>query len=448
LQNNINDRKTVPSSLVMDDANFLSLIKAYNELQLARDKRLMSQTPENPAIQIMDEQLRNLRQSLLSSIASIRRGVQTSIDQMGKYTSGFETQISAIPAKERQFLDFSRQQAIKQELYIFLLTKREETAVSKASNIAITQVVDAAKSESKAFKPTRLLILLGGFIIGILLPFGVSYSRQLLNDKVTSKADIERVTHAPILAEIAHSNTIGVFAVSRNSRTQIAERFRTMRTHLNYLLPLEKDKTILFTSCMGGEGKSFLSINLAQTLALANKKVLLMEMDLRKPKIREYLGLKKPGFSNFIVGKDNNWKQYIQKAGENNSFDVFSSGPVPPNPTELLLLPKMGELMLQLQKEYEYIIIDTAPVGLVTDAEILATYANLTLYVVRHNYTLKPRLQILDNIYRKKLLPKLNVLINDITYSTRTYGGYNNGYGYYGEDGYISENVEEEEKKQ
>jgi capsular exopolysaccharide synthesis family protein len=193
---------------------------------------------------------------------------------------------------------------------------------------------------------------------------------------------------------------------------------------------------------MGGEGKSFLSINLAQTLALANKKVLLMEMDLRKPKIREYLQLKKNGFSNFIVGKDDNWQQYIQKAGENNTFDVICSGPVPPNPTELLLLPKMKELMAQIQKEYDYIIIDTAPVGLVTDAEILATYANLTLYVVRHNFTLKPRLQILDNIYRKKLLPKLNVLVNDIKYSAKTYSY--NGYGYYGTpDEYTSMNVEE-----
>ncbi len=441
LQNNINDRKTVPSSLIMDDPNFVSLIKAYNELQLARDKRLMSQTPENPAVQTMDEQLRNLRQSLLSSIGSIKRGVQTSISQLGKYTAGFESQISTIPAKERQFLDFSRQQAIKQELYVFLLTKREETAVSKASNIAITQIVDTAKSESKPFKPIRLLVILGGIVIGAILPFGFSYGRQMLNDKVTSISDIEKATKAPILAEIAHNTTTETFAVTRNSRTQIAERFRAMRTHLNYLLPSEADKTILFTSCMGGEGKSFLSINLAQTLALANKKVLLMEMDLRKPKIREYLGLKKIGFSNFIVGKDNNWQQYIQKSGENNNIDVFCSGPVPPNPTELLLLPKMRGLMQQLQKEYEYIIIDTAPVGLVTDAEILATYANLTLYVVRHNYSLKPRLQILDNLYRKNLLPKLNVLVNDVKYTSRAYGGY--GYGYYGSDGYTSENVEE-----
>lgn len=441
LQNNINDRKTVPSSLLMDDPNFVSLIKSYNELQLARDKRLMTQTPENPVVQTMDEQLRNLRQSLLSSIGSIKRGVQTSINQVDRYTSGFESQISTIPAKERQFLDFSRQQAIKQELYVFLLTKREETAVSKASNIAITEIVDSAKSESEPFKPVRLLILLGGFLAGFIIPFAISYGRQLLNDKVTSIADIQSVTKAPILAEIAHSSTANVFAVTRNSRTQIAERFRALRTHLNYLLPSDAEKTILITSCMGGEGKSFLSINLAQTLALANKKVLLMEMDLRKPKIREYLNLKKIGYSNFIVSKDDSWGQYIQKAGDNNTFDVFCSGPVPPNPTELLLLPKTGKLMQYLQNEYDYIIIDTAPVGLVTDAEILATYANLTLYVVRHNYSLKPRLQILDNIYRKKSLPKINVLINDVKYTSKSYGNY--GYGYYGKDDYESENVEE-----
>lgn len=442
LKNNINDEKVVPSSLVMQDPNFLVLIQRYNDLQLQRAKMLMSQTANHPAVVNLNEQLKSLRLNLLSSVGSIKAGIKVAIGEIKNRAKAFEAQTSTVPKKERLFLDFSRQQAIKQELYLFLLKKREETAISKSSTIASARVIDSAKSDTFPFKPKRNMILLVGLLMGIVIPFSISYARDLFNNRLSTTDDITNITKTPILAEIGHNIDDSAIAVTMHARSLIAEQFRSLRTNLNFLLTGEEQKVILITSSMSGEGKSFLSVNLSAALALAGKKVILLELDLRKPKISENLKLKQEGFTNYIVsGARGEWKNLIQQSSlVQQGFDVLSSGPLPPNPAELLMLPKMGALIEEFKAVYDYIIIDSAPIGLVTDAQILAAMSDITLYVVRHSLTYKSQVRLIDKLYRKNALPRLNIVINDVAARKAGYGygygyGYSAyGYGVYGED--------------
>lgn len=431
LKDNQNNARIVPSSLVMQDASFVALVQRYNEMQLERDKMLLSHTARHPSVLSLDEQLVNLRLELLSSIKSVKQGFQVSIAELKKRNTGVEGMISKVPARERIFLDYSRQQAIKQELYLFLLKKQEETAISKSSTLANARIIDPAKAESSPFKPKKSMIMMTAFLAGLLLPLLISIGKDYFNNRVNSIEDINALTSVPVLAEIGHNNEKDIVTISLKSRQLIAEQLRSLRTNLQYLLPNEHEKTILITSSMSGEGKSFLSINLSAALALAGKKVILLELDLRKPKISENLSLQKAGFTNYIISNDNNWDQWIQPSGVNDNFFVLPSGPLPPNPTELLMLPKTKQLFKDLKNHFDYILIDSPPVGLVTDAEIMASFSDATLYVVRHRLTYKQQITLIEKFNHKKVMPKINIIVNDVQVKKHGYGyGYNYGYGY------------------
>lgn len=436
MRNNQNNTRTVPSSLVMQEPSFIALVQSYNQLLLQRDKMLMSIKPEHPTILTFNEQLKNLRTELLSSINSVRNGIRVAITELRKRTTVFDTQISKVPVKERIWLDFSRQQAIKQELYLFLLKKREETAISKSSTLSNARIIDYAKSEAGPFKPQRRSFLLMGLLLGLIIPFAVYLVKELFNNRVSSIEDITKQSVAPILAEIGHNEEESDVVVTLASRSLISEQFRSLRTSIKFLLTGPGDKVILITSSMSGEGKSFLSINLASALALAGKKVILMELDLRKPKISDSLKLNKAGITNFLVESDMDWRKWVQSFGKEAKFDILSSGPLPPNPAELLMLPKLGALLSDLRKDYDFIIMDSAPVGLVTDAQILASSADATLYVVRYGLTFKQQIGLIDKLYRKGALPRLNIVVNDVSGRKVGYGyeGYGYGYGFYGEN--------------
>lgn len=431
LRDNENNQRIVPSSLVMQDASFIALVNRYNDLQLQRDKMLMSLTTVHPSVLSMDDQLKNMRAELVSSIASIKKGIEVSVAELKKKTAEFEKDISRVPSKERTFLDYSRQQAIKQELYLFLLKKREETAISKSATIANARIIDKAKSNTQPFKPRKSLVMMLGVVFGLLIPFAVSFGRDMINTKVSSLEDITSHTSVPILTEISHNVDNNIVAVSMKSRQLVAEQFRSLRTSLQYILSGKNEKVILITSSMSGEGKSFLSINLCTILALAGKKAILLELDLRKPKITNNLGLEKKGFTNYIIEEKPDWRKWVQPSRVQPNFDVLSSGPIPPNPTELLMMPRMSALMKELKEQYDYIIIDTPPAGMVTDAEILAAHANTTFFIVRHKYTYKQQVHIIEKLLQKQSLPRINVIVNDIPAKNPGYGyGYYYGYGY------------------
>jgi capsular exopolysaccharide synthesis family protein len=427
-----NGKRMVPSSLVLQDPTFISLLQKYNNFQLERERLLISNTPANPVIQNIDIQLQNLRADIQSNLASFKAGVETTINELKGRSGQLDQKIQQVPAKERVFLDYSRQQAIKQELYLFLLKKREESAISKSANLAVARVIDTAKSDALPYMPKRTLIYLVGILLGVILPSAILYLKDLLNRRVTNKQDITGNTPVPVLAEVSHTKEHDDIVVRDNAVSPIAEQFRAMRTNLQFILSGAQEKVILLTSSMSGEGKSFVAMNLAATLALSGKKVVLMEMDLRKPKISEKLGLpNKYGFSTYAIGKTP-IESLIQPSGVHDNFWVITSGPIPPNPAELLLLEHTKQLFVTLRKEFDYIVIDTAPVGLVTDAQLLGYLADATLFLVRQGYTFKQQLQLSKDLYMQNKLPRMNIVVNDVK-AGKGYGysyGYQYGYNY------------------
>ncbi|PSL44893.1 capsular exopolysaccharide synthesis family protein [Chitinophaga niastensis] len=421
-----NNKRVVPSAIVVQDPTFVSIVEKYNTLQLERERLLLSSTDANPLIRNMDGQLAGLRLDLMRNLGSFKNGLQVSIDELERNSGMLNQKIKKVPSTERVFLDYSRQQAIKQELYLFLLKKREESAITKSSNLATARIIDAAKSDPKPYKPKGLFIYLISFIFGMAFPAGILYLRDVLSRRITGREHITKLTPAPILAEIGHNYGGQKVVVTKDTRTPLAEQFRALRTNLQFIMPNQEEKVILLTSSMSGEGKSFVATNLAAVLALSGKKVVLLELDLRKPRISEQLGISNHmGFSTYVIGKSP-LETIIKPSGIHDNCWLISSGPIPPNPAELMLLDKTALLFAELREQFDYIVVDTAPVGLVTDAQLLGRFADATLYLMRQGYTFKEQAKLSKDLYNNRKMPCLNLIINDV----KTSGSYGYGYGY------------------
>ena len=339
-------------------------------------------------------------------------------------------------------------QAIKQDIYVFLLKKREETAIQKAATVADASVIDPAITVGIVL-PNRSRILMISLLFGIAVPFGVIILRRGLNIKIISISDIKKLSTIPIIGEVGNNQDGKSIAVTRNSRTIISEQFRALRTNLQYVLINKNDKVLMITSSMSGEGKSFIAVNMSVTLAMSGKKVILLELDLRKPKISKTINIDNSvGFTNYAIGKAD-YKDIITPSGIDPNLFILSSGPVPPNPSELILLKRTEELFQRLREDFDYVIIDTSPVGLVTDAQLLNTYADTTLYILRQGHTYKQQLNIPNELYNSGKITRMGFIVNDVIANRGfAYGyGYDEGYGYgygygygaYG-DGYYAEN--------
>lgn len=421
-----NHKRIVPTTLITQDAGFISLVGKYNTLQIERDKALLSSTTNNPVIQNMDEQIYNLRQDILNNITNQKTALLLSRKKLRIETGLFQNEIKKVPEKERAFLEYARQQKVKEELYLFLLQKKEETAITKSSSIASARIIDAAQSQALPYFPKKILIFLLASLIGIALPFIFLYIKETASIRVANQADIEKLTQVPIIGEIGHVDNYANNIIKKDPRAPIAEQFRAIRTNLQFILPNANDKVLMTTSSMSGEGKSFVAINLANIFALAGKKVVLVELDLRKPKVSINLGLdNSKGFSNYIIS-DMEVASIIKPSGMHENFFVVSSGPIPPNPAELIMHQKMKTFIHELKNNFDIIIIDTAPIGLVTDAQLLSNYIDATLYLVRQGYTYKRQLGIPEDIYINKKMKNIYIIVNDV----KKADSYGYGYGY------------------
>lgn len=434
-----NKYSIVPSSLGIEDPVFMQLVKSYNELQLRRESELKTTTVQNPIIKALDVQFEKLRADMRENLRNLHASAKLVRDQSVNKIKRFESSISSIPVKEKNLLDITRQQGIKQTLYLYLLQKREETAISLASTISNSQVLDTATAARQPIKPSAGGIKGIAIFLGLLIPAVLIYLRELLNDKLSGRQDINRITQAPIFGEIGHSDSGTALVVKKSSRNVISEQFRMIRTNMQYLVGRDKP-VILVTSTFSGEGKSFVSINVGAVMALAGKKTVIIEFDIRKPKIVAGLGLEKsPGITNYLVGGHSLENLPVAVPQVDNLY-VVPCGAIPPNPAELLLDEKLPMIFEYLRKNFDVIIIDTAPVGLVSDAQVLSRYANSTLYIVRLNHTFKKHIHFLDDLYSNNKLPRLGVLVNDINassdyYSYGNYNGYGYGYSYFEETG-------------
>jgi tyrosine-protein kinase Etk/Wzc len=426
LKTNSDKQKIVPSSLVVQSTGAKEIIEQYNILELKKERLLLGSTPDNPIVQNIDEQLSTLKANILANISAIRKELSASILNLQRQAGSIQGKIRTVPTTERIFLEYSRQQNIKQELYVFLLKTREETAVGKSSSIANAKVIDKARSERTPFTPLSSLVIITGLIAGLCIPSAIVLVLERFNNRITTKSDITDVVSVPIIGEISHNDETDVIAIQKNTHTTVAEQFRALRTNLRFQLAGRNKKTILVTSSISGEGKTYLSINLANALAFSGKKVALLEFDMRKPGIIKALNLKYDvGISNYILDEVS-IEEIIKPIPHTQNLFVLPCGIIPPDPSELIMMPQVGEMIEYLKQHFDFIVIDSAPIGLVTDAQLLAEFADMTIYVIRQSYTPKHHLDRIAELQEDNKIPKLCLVVNDIQVSY----GYGYGYGY------------------
>jgi capsular exopolysaccharide synthesis family protein len=429
------DQVVVPSSFTLSDATLNELIGAYNQLQVKRQELLDSNVPEgNPLVLENKQQIEKIRQSILENITNIKRAYNKTIATLQHNSGLTETQLKIIPYKARGYYELKRQVDTKQALVNILQGKREETAISRASTIANVQIVERAYISNTPVKPNRRSIQIMAILAGLAIPALFVFAGEVLNDKVTTRFDIEKITSAPILGEVGHSFANKSLIVNKTTRSMVAEQFRIVRSNLQYILTKVDKSVILVTSSFSGEGKSFVSTNIASVLALAGKKTVILEFDIRKPKVLSGLGMPKgQGITNYLVGKAG-LEELIKPVPDQENLFVLGCGPIPPNPSELLLDQKVEEMFTWLRANFDVIIVDTAPVGMVSDAMTLSKFADCTLYLVRQGHTFKKQIVLIDEFYTENKLPKVSIIINDVKmkagYGYYGYGRYGYGYGY------------------
>lgn len=424
------NKRVFPSSLLPSDMVFSSLMDQYNSLLLERDRQLLSVTEQSPFIRNIDGQISEMRRGILANIQNTKNTYVVTRDKLRARLAESRGQISGVPEIEKKYLQLARNKDIKQELYIFLMQKAEETAISKTSNISVAKIIDPPKSQIGAISPRRGIVYMLGLVFGLIVPILVLLIVDVLDNKISSREDILAATSVTIVGEINHNEGNDNLIVANHGRSAISEQFRALRTNLSFYLKNKDEKVILLTSSMSGEGKSFTAINLGNILALAGRKVLLMELDLRKPGLSIKLGLSNEiGFSNFTIDSNVEVKDIIKPLTVNSNMYIISSGPLPPNPAETLMSDRAPDLFKKLKEEFDYILMDAPPIGIITDAQLLARYADVTLYLVRQGVTRKDQLKFVDDLYQSGKMKRLGIVVNDIL--SKQYG-YGYGYGTYG----------------
>ena len=432
LKKQTNTDETLPQNLGFSEGSISESIKAYNELVVFKNRLSVNAGDKNPQIIQYQKEINSLKNNLRNSISNSISSLKTQYAQISNEANKINSKVSAIPVLERGYINIGREQEIISGLYSYLLKKKEETAISLAVTVANAKIIDVAYSDGIPVSPKRKIIFLGALMMGLIIPFIIIYIKNLLDTKIHTRKDIEELTTIPFLGDVPHSETNEKIVIGNDARTSTAEAFRLIRTNLDFMLPTKENdlgKTIFITSTTSGEGKSFISINLAAALSLSNKKVLLMGMDLRAPKVTEYLGIpERKGITNFITNEKVSLEDIKFSIPEIKGLDIIASGVIPPNPAELLLHAKVKELFEEVKKDYDYIIVDTAPVNLVTDTLLVSKYADMFLYVSRANYLDKRMLNVAQTLYNEKKLVNMAIILND-TDMTRGYG-YGYGYGY------------------
>jgi len=427
-----NSEELIPANLGLADGSISANSLKYNELLLERNRILKNSGNLNPVVINLNTQIKELRKSVTQSLVNLKSSLTISLNTMKQQEALLNSKIIAVPAQEREYRDMQRQQQIIETLYLYLLQKREENAISLAATIPNAKVIDPADGSDRPVYPDRGNIYLIALLLGFVVPFLALYIMFLFDTKVHSSKEVEDALKVPFLGEIPKTKLSHKVVVSDNDRNSESEAFRMLRTNINFMLSNVKEacKTIYVTSTIPNEGKTFISINLAVVLALSNKKVLLIGADLRKPKIAEYLNIDSgDGLTLFLTNPQLKASDVIKPVLESN-FDIVQSGIVPPNPAELLMNGRFEELIDYAKTKYDYVIIDTAPVSLVSDTLLLCQKADLFLYIVRADYIDKRMLEIPKKLYKEKRLPNMAVVMNDSDLK-KGYGyGYGNNYGY------------------
>ncbi len=439
LSNADNNTRVMPTTAPISDPAFVQTLDKYNSLELQRQSQLQTSTEANPNIKSIDIQLGQLRGDLLSMLRTYKKGLNTEQNDLVSRNSEMQGSIEKVPTQQRTYLDFTRQQNVLQGLYSYLLETREQTAVSKSNSLTDVRIIDEPIRAPLPYFPSIIIIVAAIIFLGLFIPSLVLFLRELLNKRVISADDINNATNVPVVANISHTKSKKgeKLVISKDTRTEVSEQFRTLRTNLQFLMPDASEKVMLITSSMGGEGKSFVLLNLASAIAISGKKVLIMELDLRKPNIYPKLNVNDSiGFSNYVIS-DIKAADIVQPTDVHPNLYFVGPGTIPPNPSELLASQnKVEQLFNDVRNKFDYILVDSAPIGLVTDALLLSKYTDMVLYIVRQRYTYKKQINLIQGIANDKRFRKINIILNDVKqlpgYASR-YGG-KNAHGYYSDE--------------
>ena len=427
------NRGNAPAAAGIADPVLNSLINQLSSLGLQKDK-LLANTPENnPVFAPLNLQIRSTKNAIYANITGIKRSLLTTRNQLKKYNAGFETSIKKLPGQEREFVNIKRQQSIKEELYIYLLQKREEAGLSNSSKLLESRIVDEAHF-GQAQLPSPAITYALAVILGIILPGVIVSAKFAFNSRINNAQEIEDAVSVPILAELAFQNSISPQFVlaGPSSRSMLAEQFRILRTKLHQINgKVGNGKIVLLTSSMPGEGKSMIAGNLGAVMAATGRKTVILDMDFRKPQLTKFFNLPNEiGLSDYLNGTE--FKEtIIQPSLIHPDLYIINSGPASSNPSELLEKPALAELFMWLRIHFDEIIIDTPPIRLVTDAMIISAHSDINLYVVRYGYTHRSELRFINQLYKDQSLKSLHIIFNGVA-PVGSYGQANKyAYQYY-----------------
>ncbi|MFT3752800.1 MAG: polysaccharide biosynthesis tyrosine autokinase [Paludibacter sp.] len=430
-----NRNQPLPANTGIESQALGELINNYNRLLLQRNKLSRIASSSNQVMIDLNSQIESLFSTVQSSVRNERNNLQIARRDLLSKNSENAARIRAIPRQEREYQEIKRQQSIKEALFLFMLQKKEEKYLNGAIVEPIAKLIDNVRCSDHPVSPMKMFILLASLILGVLIPVVIIKIRDLLRYQIENKEELEKISTIPVLGEIPKISHTGHVIIKENSTDGFSELVRLLRTNLLFVMDSTDKKVINVVSTVGEEGKTFVSVNLAASLALLDKKVLLIGLDIRKPKLAEYLKIdNNTGITLYLTGHLNK-NQLIRPSGIHPNLSVITAGPVPPNPSELLSKPALDKLISELKEEYDYIIVDTAPVGLVSDSFTLNRFADANLYVVRADYTHKKSIQEATNLAKNKKLNNLYFVLNaiDISKSSGAYGlskKYGYGYGY------------------
>lgn len=431
-----NEYEVLPSNVGLQDAALVATIERYNEMLVERKRLLRTSTENNPAIVNLDTSIRAMKSNVQATLDGTLQGMLITKADLDREANRFSRRISDAPGQERQFVGIARQQEIKAGLYLMLLQKREENAITLAATANNAKIIDEAIADDIPVSPKRKIIYLIALVLGVGIPVGIIYLIGLTKFRLEGRADVEKLTTVPIVGDIPltdeKNEKDGSIAVFENQNNLMSETFRNIRTNLQFMLQNDK-KVILVTSTVSGEGKSFISANLAISLSLLGKKVVIVGLDIRKPGLNKVfrLSTKEKGITLYLANPDTDLMSLVQPSDVNKNLSILPGGTVPPNPTELLARDGLDKAIEILKKNFDYVILDTAPVGMVTDTLLIGRVADLSVYVCRADYTHKVEYTLINELAEEKKLPNICTVINGVDLKRRKYGYYY-GYGKYG----------------